>query len=159
RPARDVVFQGATPARDFATDVPPPGEGASASTPGGREGSGPHACGPAPSSSCVVLPSPRASCPPRAPGRCRSRFGIDAPPRLSLCGRAMQHIRLIAPSVALLAALIGCGARTSLPGPEAGGGGTGGGPPCVEGQTRACGSNVGACKQGTETCHHGAFGP
>ncbi len=30
---------------------------------------------------------------------------------------------------------------------------------CVDGQTRACGSDVGACQAGTQTCTDGAFGP
>jgi hypothetical protein len=30
---------------------------------------------------------------------------------------------------------------------------------CVEGTTQVCGSNVGACKYGQETCHDGVFGP
>src|SRR6185295_18337556 len=53
-----------------------------------------------------------------------------------------------------------CGARSSLPGPEAGGTGTTtSGPPCKDGETQTCGSDVGACKPGLETCHHGVFGP
>jgi hypothetical protein len=30
---------------------------------------------------------------------------------------------------------------------------------CMEGATQVCGSNVGACKYGHETCHDGVFGP
>jgi len=75
-----------------------------------------------------------------------------------------------------LAGLAACGARSAL---ETGGGGsapgstshasssstsapssssssTGG---CVEGATQTCGSDVGACKFGLETCSGGIFGP
>ncbi|MEC7525146.1 MAG: MopE-related protein [Myxococcota bacterium] len=31
--------------------------------------------------------------------------------------------------------------------------------PCVEGESRACGSDVGACRPGTQTCAGGALGP
>ena len=40
-----------------------------------------------------------------------------------------------------------------------GSGGMGGSVLCVDGETKACGSNVGACKPGTETCEETMFGP
>jgi hypothetical protein len=81
-----------------------------------------------------------------------------------------------------LTALLACGARSGLPGVEARGGGGSGGTTttstpsgttfstssttgaggqilCVEGSTIECGSDVGACKKGLQTCHDNAFGP
>jgi hypothetical protein len=40
-----------------------------------------------------------------------------------------------------------------------GGAGMAGSPPCIEGATQPCGSAVGVCKPGQETCVHGVFGP
>lgn len=40
-----------------------------------------------------------------------------------------------------------------------GNGGAGGQPPCIDGQTAPCGSNVGQCKQGVATCAKNAWGP
>jgi hypothetical protein len=48
-------------------------------------------------------------------------------------------------------------ATTATTGTGGTGGGTGGS--CVEGTTRVCGSDVGSCKYGQETCHDGVFGP
>ena len=67
----------------------------------------------------------------------------------------------------LLAASLGCGARSGLPGDDAAGGnqpsgtgGEGGSPlPCVDGLVEFCGSDVGECKQGVHTCAAGVFGP
>jgi hypothetical protein len=73
--------------------------------------------------------------------------------------------------MAALAFPIGCGARSSLDVPGTGGAEGSGGTAsttssttssntlCAEGATRSCGTTVGACLPGTETCHDGAFGP
>jgi hypothetical protein len=104
--------------------------------------------------------------------------------RNPLSDRAPASLGLLA-----IACVIACGARSGLPGIEsegaradagaggavttgaggggaggapttsAGGGGAGGSAPCVDGVARACGSAVGACKPGQQTCLAGAFGP
>ena len=70
--------------------------------------------------------------------------------------------------VLVLSLLVACGARSSLRGangdegqPGTGGDGGAGGTPvaCEDGQTIACGSDVGACKKGLSTCIDGLFGP
>ena len=61
-----------------------------------------------------------------------------------------------------LSSMVACGARSALPGAGSGGAGTGGAgggsAPCLDGAVRACGSDVGACKPGTQTCHGSVFG-
>jgi hypothetical protein len=52
----------------------------------------------------------------------------------------------------------GASSTTSTTSTTTGTGGSGGSG-CVEGTTRVCGSNVGACQFGQETCHEGVFGP
>jgi hypothetical protein len=61
----------------------------------------------------------------------------------------------------LLASLLGCGARSELPDERRKGGEGGGGAAerCEEGAVQACGSDVGACVPGRQTCNGGAFGP
>jgi len=63
-------------------------------------------------------------------------------------------------TLASLLACGACGARSSLGLPsERGTGGGGGAPaPCVEGEATPCGSDVGACRKGTQVCHDGALG-
>ncbi|NUP06697.1 MAG: hypothetical protein HOW73_11645 [Polyangiaceae bacterium] len=82
----------------------------------------------------------------------------------------------------MLACGAACGARTGLPGAEGEGGGTAGSggrggsgaggsggeggeggeggvaPPCTEGETEVCGTDVGECSPGVRTCHNGVFG-
>jgi len=73
---------------------------------------------------------------------------------------------------ALLTSLLACGARSALRGSSGEGGsatttstttatgGQGGAPvACVDGETIACGSDVGACKKGVRTCDGAVFGP
>jgi hypothetical protein len=56
--------------------------------------------------------------------------------------------------------LVACGARTGLLTPDEGEGGGGAAPEtCTFGESRPCGSDVGVCKPGKETCLAGVFGP
>ncbi|MCC6522750.1 MAG: hypothetical protein IT373_08830 [Polyangiaceae bacterium] len=64
--------------------------------------------------------------------------------------------------VLALVAYAACGGRSSLPLGGTGGttGGAGGAPPpCEDGETTACGTDVGVCEMGTHTCYDGVFGP
>jgi hypothetical protein len=96
-----------------------------------------------------------------------------------------MSLRFASLAVLSLTTLLACGARSNLLGPDtkggtggnggatlttststtsttstSGGGGTGGAPPpCVDGQTLECGSDVGACKKGLRTCFGGEYGP
>jgi hypothetical protein len=55
---------------------------------------------------------------------------------------------------------VACGARSSLDVEDAvAAGGSGGAVPCEEGDTLVCGSDVGICEKGLQTCHDGAYGP
>ncbi|MFO0616860.1 MAG: hypothetical protein U0414_29970 [Polyangiaceae bacterium] len=66
----------------------------------------------------------------------------------------------IGAALLLTVTLVACGARTGLPAPDEGEGGGGSAPEtCTFGESRPCGSDVGVCKPGTETCIAGVFGP
>jgi hypothetical protein len=61
----------------------------------------------------------------------------------------------------LIAVLFGCGDSTSMPSDAAGAGDdatTDSATPCNDGEMRACGTDVGACEVGVETCSGGAWG-
>jgi hypothetical protein len=81
--------------------------------------------------------------------------------------------------VALFVGLVGCGARSGLGLPDdettsstttgshasstatgmGGMGGNGGSPPCIDGTTQPCGSDVGACQMGIRKCTDTTWGP
>ncbi len=67
-------------------------------------------------------------------------------------------------SLAVLVALVGCGHSGNRADPDAaladdGDAGAIDVATCTEGQTRACGTDVGACELGTEACTAGVWGP
>ncbi len=75
------------------------------------------------------------------------------------CVSSLRISKLAALFGALLV-LVACGARSGLELDPRGSGGAGGDEaPCADGETRACGSDVGACRQGLETCNDETFGP